>query len=406
MRPYGSPVLVGTGAKEMEYRLLAQVPYRPVKGDDSFDERWIQNLVDKFPTVLPIAKIESAVDPVAAVCKELVVASSSIDNLLVSPRGDIVIVECKLWRNAEARRKVVAQILEYAKDLAKLGYSSLNECIARARHLRDFDLYAHMRAEFDGRAEVPEEAEFIDSISANLRKGRILLLIVGDGITEEAEQLVEYLQDNSTLHYTFGLIELSVWQVPGGDRLVMPRVVVQTRNLVRGIVEIRQSEAGSPVSPVTVKAPPKEASPQSNSESGFYEELDRALPGAARKLSSFVDQIALLGVKPDLKAALSLKWRNEDDQVFSLGLVDRLGRVYFDGSRAALEKTGLRDVLPEYLRMVAGRVPGAIPVGEPYHFNLLVNGKTITIDRLLDDPNVWREAMETAIEMITKATEH
>jgi hypothetical protein len=36
-----------------------------------------------------------------------------VDILGVTPDGRLVIVECKLWRNPEARREVIAQVLEY-----------------------------------------------------------------------------------------------------------------------------------------------------------------------------------------------------------------------------------------------------------------------------------------------------
>ncbi|MBZ4415713.1 hypothetical protein [Myxococcus sp. RHSTA-1-4] len=41
------------------------------------------------------------------------------------------------------------------------------------------------------------EPEFIDAVSRNLRRGRIVILLVGDGIREGAEQLVEVLQSHA-----------------------------------------------------------------------------------------------------------------------------------------------------------------------------------------------------------------
>jgi hypothetical protein len=34
-----------------------------------------------------------------------------LDNLLVTPLGNVIAVECKLWRNSEARRNVISQII-------------------------------------------------------------------------------------------------------------------------------------------------------------------------------------------------------------------------------------------------------------------------------------------------------
>jgi hypothetical protein len=80
-----------------------------------FDEAWLQRLVMAHPSVLPVDQIEPAFSPLIPVCIELPVSSGSVDNLLVTPAGDLALIECKLWRNPEARRKVLAQIIDYAK---------------------------------------------------------------------------------------------------------------------------------------------------------------------------------------------------------------------------------------------------------------------------------------------------
>jgi len=51
----------------------------------------------------------------------------SIDNLFLTPTGDIILVETKLWSNAEARREVAAQALDYAhhSQNATAGSASL-----------------------------------------------------------------------------------------------------------------------------------------------------------------------------------------------------------------------------------------------------------------------------------------
>ena len=50
---------------------------------------------------------------------ELKTPAGPIDNFMVTPSGLPVLVECKLWRNPEARRQVVGQILDYAKELSR-----------------------------------------------------------------------------------------------------------------------------------------------------------------------------------------------------------------------------------------------------------------------------------------------
>jgi len=110
-----------------------------------------------------------------------------IDNLFVTPNGDLILVECKLWHNYESRRDVIVQILEYGKEISSWDYSELQAAIRKAsyKHLPQGEappqnLYEFVRSEPD----VLEEKDFIDEVSRNLKRGRFLLLIVGDGIHE------------------------------------------------------------------------------------------------------------------------------------------------------------------------------------------------------------------------------
>ena len=55
-----------------------------------------------------------------------------IDNLFITPRGDIVLVETKLWRNPQARREVIAQALDYVAALMTMDYASFEAAAAKA----------------------------------------------------------------------------------------------------------------------------------------------------------------------------------------------------------------------------------------------------------------------------------
>ena len=81
---------------------------------------WLQRLIMRHPSLLPVDQIEPAFNTLVPVCIELPMQSGYLDNLLVTPTGDLALVECKLWRNPEARREVVAQIIDYAKEMSCL----------------------------------------------------------------------------------------------------------------------------------------------------------------------------------------------------------------------------------------------------------------------------------------------
>ena len=85
-----------------------------------------------------------------------------------------------------------------------------------------------------------DEKHFHDALTANLRRGRFLLLIVGDGIREGVEAIAEYLQRHAGLHFSLGLVEMPIYEMPNGDRLVAPRVLARTVLVTRNVVAVPQ----------------------------------------------------------------------------------------------------------------------------------------------------------------------
>ena len=79
-------------------------------------------LLRDHPELLPVSEIRSDVGKLLCMGREVGVSSGSIDNLYLSTSGYPVIVETKLWRNPEARREVLAQVLDYIKDISKKDF--------------------------------------------------------------------------------------------------------------------------------------------------------------------------------------------------------------------------------------------------------------------------------------------
>jgi hypothetical protein len=212
------------------------VPLKPVsqQGGDAVSEAYIQALVHEHPACLPIAEIDAMFSDAVPICTELNTPAGPIDNFMVTPSGLPVLVECKLWRNPEARREVVSQILDYAKELSRWSASDLQREVSH-RLKRDGNPLLDMVRAVDREVD---ETQFHDTLTANLRRGRFLLLIVGDGIREGVEAIAEYLQLHAGLHFSLGLIELPIYVMPNGDRLIAPRVLVRTAVVTRNVVAV------------------------------------------------------------------------------------------------------------------------------------------------------------------------
>jgi hypothetical protein len=194
----------------------------------------VQALVHQFPSCLPIAEIDRAFVGAISICRELNTSAGPIDNLLITPTGLPVIVECKLWRNPEGRREVVGQILDYAKELSRWSASDLQREVNRKLGTTGNRMLEMVRAVHPD----VDEVDFNDSLTTNLRRGRFLLLIVGDGIREGVEAIAEYVQQHAGLHFSLGLVELPIFLLPDGRQLVAPRVLAKTAVITRTVVAV------------------------------------------------------------------------------------------------------------------------------------------------------------------------
>lgn len=354
MRAYTQPMLItGVGTTDEHCVALERLALQPGKGDSGYDEAWLQRLIQSNPGLLPVSEIEPGLVPLVPVCMELPVTSGYVDNLMVTPDGGIVVVETKLWRNPEARRTVLSQVLDYAKDLMSCTYEDLERAVRSARKEPGFDLFNLVSAT----SPEVDEARFIDAIARNLQNGRLLLIVAGDGIQEGAEQLASFLQRHVGIHCTISLIEMSLWRNAGdGSVFVQARVLARTVQIERAVVRV---EAG-----VTLVLPPIETSSASKprattlSEEQFYAELGKADPSLARRLADFVSKAAEIGVYAQVGRSLALKWKAPGGEDFHLGVVDLAGQVMTDYCNWRIDQLGRLDLSHAYLYDVAGIVDG------------------------------------------------
>ncbi|WP_332699762.1 hypothetical protein [Devosia sp.] len=228
-RQHATPLFIPTSGSA-----VTLAPLSLHGGDGAVLEDEIQALVHAHPTILPIGEIDPTFAGPVPICRELMTPAGPIDNFMVTPSGLPVLVECKLWRNAEARREVVGQILDYAKELARFTVSDLQRETSRRLGLGPTALLDLVRVA----DPTVDEIQFNDALTANLRRGRFLLLIVGDGIRERVESIAEYLQAHAGLHFSFGLVEMPIYAMPGGGRLVAPRVLAHTNVITRTVVAL------------------------------------------------------------------------------------------------------------------------------------------------------------------------
>lgn len=237
MRQHGVPLLLERLDKKAER--LKPVQMGGTMQTRGYDEAFVQRLVFNHPEVLPLSEIDpTCVDPVP-VCDELPTKAGPVDVFMMTATGMPVLVECKLWTNPQARREVVGQIIDYAKEVRRWSYEDLQRACA-SRCGPEFSLFGLMNEP----AGSLDERTFIDNVTRNLRDGRFVLLVVGDGIREGVEAIGEYLTGSGALQFSFGLVELPVFETPTGQLIVTPRTLAKTAIIGRYVFGI--AEDGSP----------------------------------------------------------------------------------------------------------------------------------------------------------------
>ena len=213
----------------------------PLGFTDGRNEAWLRDLLAGHPDLLPIEEVDPSFAPLVPLCTELSTEAGPVDAVFISPSGRLTLVECKLWRNPEARRKVIAQILDYARAVSGWSYADLQRRVATATGRKGnvpFEAARELQPDLD-------EAAFVDATARALREGRFLLLIAGDGIREGITGMADLITRNAALGFSFGLVEVALYQFGEQGLVVQPRVVARTETIERTFVHLQAGGGGA-----------------------------------------------------------------------------------------------------------------------------------------------------------------
>jgi len=367
----------------------------------SYNENWIQDICFRSPNLLPVEELEPTFGGMIPICRELSTESGYIDLVYVNEYGFITIGECKLWRNPEARRKVVGQILDYAKDLAKWDYSKFEKECLKARNKDDRKLFEIIQEYYP---EI-EEASFIDNLQNNLKKGRFLLTIIGDGIRGNMEELANYIHRNGNLNFTLGLIELPVYKNPTNEELIVtPRVLAKTKEIDRIIYRISDKEIEEKETDQN-----ETSKSQTISEKVFYERLETAIgKKTANEFQKFVQELSSefnIISKLGRGKRLSLNLKSSND-IYNFASIQQNGEVWFYGIVNKTEELGDRQIGIDYLKKVALIVKGQYDDNyQSWHWCVKRNGKYIQLKEYINIKEDWKKLISDTLDKINKVEE-
>jgi hypothetical protein len=361
-------------------------------GDRAIGENFLQKQLHNGPSILPVEEIDDSFAPLVSLGREI----NSIDNLFISPTGRITIVETKLWRNPEATRQVVAQMLDYAKRLSSLTYDQFERACRSALQpapLAKTSLYSLVSERFP--KHVTSEAEFTDAVRKNLRTARFLLLVVGDGIRENLEDLLGLLHYQPQMLFTFGLVEMQIYEsntIPG--RLIVPHLVARTNEIVRAVVRVENRADVD----VLVTLPPKGKQGRMLSVQEFLDEIKESRTrDVFVKLIDFANEIGYVRPTPrTVLAAMAYKGTGEV-RLFRLEQKGHVGLVRFIPLDQQLRKRGVHEQIAiDIVNLLAELFPqvGLKPGKAALARKLRAEEVELKLDEFMD---VFREAVANIV---------
>ena len=175
--------------------------------EESFkNEDELQNVLFENPALLQWENVK-----LYPLKREVPLEGDSLDILYLGADKNLVAVEVKRGNTSDKRRKVVAQILDYASAIMKLSYDRLNdECTEN-------ELQKLIDSEFQNQEGVKK------TIESNLQKGGTKLVIAVDKANKKLERIVNFLLAYSDLHIS--LVEISKYKCNEVDVFVSKVIV-------------------------------------------------------------------------------------------------------------------------------------------------------------------------------------
>jgi hypothetical protein len=162
-----------------------QDKWQTIEASPFVEEVQLQKLLYDSPELIPT---EHEGDTASFIREAGLPGSGSTDLIGVDSHGNILVVETKLAKNQEARRKVVGQILEYAAFLWGMSFDDFDDLFLARRNKSILALISEQKN------DVLVEG-LRDTIRRNLASGNFQLLIAVDAMNDELERIISYFAE-------------------------------------------------------------------------------------------------------------------------------------------------------------------------------------------------------------------
>jgi len=208
---------------EQIHGTMSEIPYK--------DELQLQRALELQPELIPGDQIDPEnprrwilIDKEAGI-PDLAGSGDRwfLDHLLVDQDAIPTLVECKNSGNSELRRKVVAQMLDYAANIrAHWPHGRARELAEKSLLNKDLDI-SSATFSLTGETDLDRVDSFWERVDENLDEGRIRLVFAAPKIPRELQTIVDFLNGQMTTTDVVA-VEIKLFQSESGLRAFVPRV--------------------------------------------------------------------------------------------------------------------------------------------------------------------------------------
>ncbi len=201
----------------------------------SFDnESILQDILEKFPEVTALDELGVS-EPFLVIGREVATPAGYIDVLCIDGDGVLTVIETKLARNAQIRREVVGQVLEYVAQVSKWRAQEVvqvaNQYFRSCETNTNQSLIELLSETTDAAGNV-DPSSIYDKIDDNLRKGKMKVVIASDSIPDTLRDTISFI--NSYSNFDIFVMQVKSY-IKDNLQIFAPTIFGLTRKVSSGL---------------------------------------------------------------------------------------------------------------------------------------------------------------------------
>lgn len=277
-----------------------------------------------------------------------------------------------------------------------MDFSSFEERCLKARKGNEKSIYEIISQYYPD----VDEIEFTDQVIKNLQRGRFLLLIIGDGIRENVQEIANFMNHTTNMNFTLSLIEMPIYEIDEKTKIVIPKIMMKTKQIEREVIIVKDSKIKIvDSSKITTLS-------KSASESEFYERLKNNIGTnmaleVEKILNKFVsDHDMMITLGRGKRISINLK---DPNGRYNFASIQETGEVWFYGIVEKMKDDGYQSIAENYLTKLSVILDAEYDKKmKIWYWGIKRKGKYLNVSEYINKKDEWEELL---IECLLKVSD-